>query len=74
MGITIVQKSDLSKPKAGSKQALVLAGGAISGGAFKVGGLMAINPPTLNAPPLMAPPASTNACLEPALGFDKSDF
>ena len=44
MGITIVQKSDLSKPKGkNAKIALVLAGGAISGGAFKLGGLMALS-------------------------------
>ncbi|MFO0751068.1 MAG: patatin-like phospholipase family protein [Myxococcota bacterium] len=43
MGITIVQKSDLSKPRPEAKKALVLAGGAISGGAFKLGGLAALN-------------------------------
>jgi NTE family protein len=43
MGITVVQKSDLSERKTDAKRALVLAGGAISGGAFKVGGLMALN-------------------------------
>jgi NTE family protein len=43
MGITIVQKSDLSRPRPDAKRALVLAGGAVSGGAFKVGGLMALN-------------------------------
>lgn len=43
MGITLVQKSDLSKRKPTAKTALVLAGGAISGGAFKVGGLKALN-------------------------------
>lgn len=43
MGITIVQKSDLSKPRPDAKKALVLAGGAISGGAFKLGGLAALN-------------------------------
>lgn len=43
MGITIVQKSDLSKPKRDPKIALVLAGGAISGGAFKLGGLHALS-------------------------------
>lgn len=43
MGITIVQKSDLSKPRPEAKRALVLAGGAISGGAFKLGGLLALN-------------------------------
>ncbi len=43
MGITIVQKSDLSRKKPNAKIALVLAGGAISGGTFKVGGLKAFN-------------------------------
>lgn len=43
MGITLVQKSDLSKRKPTAKTALVLAGGAISGGAFKVGGLKALD-------------------------------
>lgn len=43
MGITIVQKSDLSKPRPDAKKALVLAGGAISGGAFKLGGLAALD-------------------------------
>lgn len=43
MGITIIQKSDLSVKKIHSKTALVLAGGAMSGGAFKVGGLKALN-------------------------------
>ncbi|MBM4387482.1 MAG: patatin-like phospholipase family protein, partial [Deltaproteobacteria bacterium] len=43
MGITLVQKSDLTKPKKNVKIALVLAGGAISGGAFKLGGLVALN-------------------------------
>ncbi len=43
MGITIVQKSDLSRPKAQSRTALVLAGGAISGGSFKLGGLAALD-------------------------------
>jgi predicted acylesterase/phospholipase RssA len=38
MGITIVQKSDLSP-----KVALVLAGGAVTGGAFKLGGLKALD-------------------------------
>ncbi len=42
-GITIIQKSDLSKKKPNAKTSLVLAGGAISGGAFKVGGLKALN-------------------------------
>ena len=43
MGITIVQKSDLKKPKSNPKIALVLSGGAVSGGAFKIGGLQAFN-------------------------------
>ncbi len=43
MGITIVQKSDLSKAHIGARKALVLAGGAISGGAFKLGGLEAFD-------------------------------
>jgi predicted acylesterase/phospholipase RssA len=43
MGITIVQKSDLSKPHTEERRALVLAGGAISGGAFKLGGLAALD-------------------------------
>jgi NTE family protein len=43
MGISIVQKSDLTKRKRSPKVALVLAGGAVSGGAFKVGGLKALN-------------------------------
>src|SRR3990167_7010269 len=43
MGITIIQKSDLSQKKKNAKTALVLAGGAVSGGAFKAGGLKALN-------------------------------
>ncbi len=43
MGISIVQKSDLTKKKTNSKTALVLAGGAVTGGTFKVGGLKALN-------------------------------
>lgn len=43
MGITIVQKSDLSKRKQNPRIALVLAGGAISGGGFKLGGLKALD-------------------------------
>jgi len=43
MGITILQKSDLSRPKPQPKIAIVLAGGAVTGGAFKVGGLMALD-------------------------------
>ena len=42
MGITLVHKSDPSKPLNASKVALVLAGGAISGGAYKLGGLLAM--------------------------------
>ena len=34
MGITIIQKSDLSVRKPNAKVALVLAGGAVTGGAF----------------------------------------
>ena len=48
MGITIVQKSDLSRPKTNRKTALVLSGGAISGGAFKLGGLQALSSFMLN--------------------------
>lgn len=43
MGITIVQKSNLEKPKRNPKIALVLSGGAVSGGAFKLGGLRALD-------------------------------
>ena len=43
MGITIIQKSDLTRKKPNARIALVLAGGAISGGTFKVGGLKALN-------------------------------
>jgi predicted acylesterase/phospholipase RssA len=43
MGITIVQKSDLGRPKENPKIAIVLAGGAVTGGAYKVGGLHALN-------------------------------
>ncbi len=43
MGITILQKSDLSRPKPNPKVAIVLAGGAVTGGAFKVGGLQALD-------------------------------
>ena len=43
MGITIVQKSNLAKPKPNPKIALVLAGGGVSGGAFKLGGMIALN-------------------------------
>ena len=43
MGLTLIRKSDASRPKGKPKIALVLAGGAVSGGAFKVGGLKALN-------------------------------
>lgn len=43
MGITFVQKSDLSRVRPDARRALVLAGGAISGGSFKLGGLAALN-------------------------------
>jgi NTE family protein len=43
MGITIVQKSDLSVKKKNPKIALVLSGGAVAGGAYKLGGLKAMN-------------------------------
>jgi len=43
MGITILQKSDLNRPKPNPKVAIVLAGGAVTGGAFKVGGLQALD-------------------------------
>ncbi len=43
MGISIVQKSDLTQRRPRAKTALVLAGGAIAGGIFKVGGLKALN-------------------------------
>ncbi len=43
MGITIVQKSDLTVRKRNPKVALVLAGGAVTGGAFKLGGLKALD-------------------------------
>ncbi|HPQ80278.1 MAG TPA: patatin-like phospholipase family protein [bacterium] len=43
MGITIVQKSDLKKPRPRSRKALILAGGAVSGGSFKAGGVKALN-------------------------------
>ena len=48
MGITIVQKSDLSLKKKNTKIALVLAGGAVSGGAYKLGGLKALNDVMVN--------------------------
>lgn len=43
MGITIVQKSDLSKKRSGAVKALILAGGAVTGGSFKAGGIKALN-------------------------------
>lgn len=43
MSISIIQKSDLSRPRRHPRIALVLAGGAISGGAFKLGGLLALD-------------------------------
>jgi predicted acylesterase/phospholipase RssA len=43
MGITIIQRSDLSVRKENAKVALVLAGGAVTGGAFKLGGLKALD-------------------------------
>jgi len=43
MGISIIQKSNLSRKKENPKIALVLAGGAVSGAAFKIGGLKALN-------------------------------
>ncbi len=42
MGITIVQKSNLSITRPAAKKALILAGGAIAGGSFKAGGLKAL--------------------------------
>ncbi|MDP8225592.1 MAG: patatin-like phospholipase family protein [Candidatus Lernaella stagnicola] len=48
MGITIVQKSDLSIRKKNAKTALVLAGGAVSGGAYKLGGLKALTDLMIN--------------------------
>ena len=43
MGLTIVQKSDLSTRKRTGRIALVLAGGAVTGGAYKLGGLKALD-------------------------------
>lgn len=43
MGITIVQKSDLSKKRPRAKKALILAGGAVTGGSFKAGGILALD-------------------------------
>src|SRR3989304_2054900 len=48
MGMTIVQKSDLSVRKKNPKVALVLAGGALTGAAFKLGGLKALDDLLLN--------------------------
>lgn len=43
MGITLVQKSDITKKRPHAKKALILSGGALTGGPFKVGGLKALN-------------------------------
>jgi predicted acylesterase/phospholipase RssA len=43
VGLTLIRKSDGTRPKRNPRIALVLAGGAVSGGAFKVGGLKALN-------------------------------
>lgn len=43
MGITVVQKSDLSRPKKNAKKALILAGGAVTGASFMAGGLKALD-------------------------------
>ena len=43
LGITVIQKSDLTRKKPNAKIALVLAGGAVTGGTFKIGGLKALN-------------------------------
>ena len=43
MGLTLIRKSDGTRPKRKQRVALVLAGGAVSGGAFKVGGLKALD-------------------------------
>ncbi|MBI2344207.1 MAG: patatin-like phospholipase family protein [Deltaproteobacteria bacterium] len=43
MGITIVQKSDLTVVKPWAKKALILSGGAVTGGSFKTGGVKALN-------------------------------
>lgn len=48
MGMTIIQKSDLSVKKDNPKVALVLSGGSISGGAYKLGGLKALNDYLIN--------------------------
>jgi len=43
LGLTLIRKSDPSRPRRNPRIALVLAGGAVSGGAFKVGGLKALD-------------------------------
>ena len=43
MGLTIIQKSDITRLKENPKIAIVLAGGVVSGGAYKVGALKAFN-------------------------------
>jgi predicted acylesterase/phospholipase RssA len=43
LGLTLIRKSDPSRPRRDAKIAVVLAGGAVTGGAFKVGGLKALN-------------------------------
>jgi predicted acylesterase/phospholipase RssA len=43
MGLTLIRKSDGTRPVTNPTVALVLAGGAVTGGAFKVGGLKALN-------------------------------
>jgi predicted acylesterase/phospholipase RssA len=43
VGLTLIRKSDGTRPVSNPKVALVLAGGAVTGGAFKVGGLKALN-------------------------------
>ncbi|MDP8257058.1 MAG: patatin-like phospholipase family protein [Candidatus Alcyoniella australis] len=43
MGISIVQKSDLTVRKRNPKISLVLAGGAVSGGFYKLGGIKALS-------------------------------
>jgi predicted acylesterase/phospholipase RssA len=43
MGITIIQKGDLTKVKRNGVKALILAGGAVTGGSFKAGGIKALN-------------------------------
>jgi NTE family protein len=48
MGMTVVQKSDLSVRKKNPKVALVLAGGALTGATFKLGGLKALDDLLLN--------------------------